>query len=88
MHTGDYISYSMAGHRALYIAKIVGWTPKRMKVAELNKKYNVSKYSTNLEHHNTRFIKISKMLIMQLKMGMNLSKMNKEELEDFHRSNI
>jgi len=74
--TNDYVAYSKVDHRALFLSKVIGWTPKRIKVSELDKDYNASEYSTNLEHPNTRFIKIPKIMIMRLKMGLDLSEID------------
>ena len=83
MYTGDFVAYSLSDHRELFLAKIIGWTPKRMKISDLNKKYQATDHVSNLEHHDTRFIKVPKLMIARLRMGFDLSEVNENiETED------
>lgn len=74
--TDDYVAYSMAGHGELFKAKVIGWTKHKMRLAKLDENNTPSVHTTVLEHHTARFIKIPKMMIMRLRMGLDLREVN------------
>lgn len=82
INTGDYVIFSMAKHRTLYKAKVIGWTAKRMRISYLDKNNNAASETKGslLDHHSTRFVKISKLLMMRIKMGLDLSNGNPENV--------
>lgn len=74
--TDDYVIYSMAGHRELFIAKVIGWTKHKMRLDILDRQNRETGRTTLLEHHSTRFVKVQKMMMMRLRMGLDLSEVN------------
>lgn len=82
IYTDDFVAYSMIDHHELYKARVIGWTAKRIRISDLDKNNKDTNHSILLVHHSTRFIKIPKMMIMRLRMGLDLSEVNENTEDD------